>query len=148
MNNSKSIKEEPIIKEVLLNAPVSKVWKALTDSNEMKNWYFDIPEFKPEVGRKFQFYGGTEEKQYLHLCQVTEVIPEKKLTHSWNYDGYAGRSFVTFELTPQGEKTEVTLTHKGLETFPADNPDLKKENFMEGWNSIIGTSLKAYVEKK
>ena len=30
----------------------------------MKQWYFDLAEFKPEVGFKFQFMGGTEDNQY------------------------------------------------------------------------------------
>jgi hypothetical protein len=34
-----------------------------------------------------------------------------------------------------------------LETFPADYPDFAKKNFAEGWNWIIGTSLKDYLEK-
>jgi hypothetical protein len=33
-----------------------------------------------------------------------------------------------------------------LETFPA-NPDFAKENFSKGWNQIIGTSLKEFLEK-
>ena len=48
------------------------------NKNEMKKWYFDLAEFKAEVGFKFQFSGGPPEKQYLHLCEVTEIIPEKK----------------------------------------------------------------------
>jgi uncharacterized protein YndB with AHSA1/START domain len=138
---------EPIIKEVLLNAPVSKVWKAITDKTEMKLWYFDLAEFKPEVGFEFQFYAGDEKKQWLHLCKVTEVIKEEKLTYSWRYDGYSGNSYVTFELFPEGNRTKLKLTHKGLETFPADVKELGRENFEEGWNQIIGTSLKEFVEK-
>jgi len=37
--------------------------------------------------------------------------------------------------------TSVKLTHIGFETFPADNPDVKVENFIEGWTYILGTSL-------
>ena len=49
---------EPIIKEVLLNAPPSKVWEAITDKNAMKQWLFDLlTDFKPEVGFEFQFKG-------------------------------------------------------------------------------------------
>src|SRR5690606_38723870 len=33
------------------------------------------------------------------------------------------------------------------ETFPVENRDLPKENFAEGWNAIIGISLKEFVEK-
>jgi len=138
---------KPIILEILLNAPVNKVWKALTDKNEMKLWYFDLEEFKPEVGFRFHFTGGpSPDKQYLHLCEITEVIPEKKLSHSWRYDGYPGNSFLTFELAPQENKTLLKLTHKDLGTFPKDNPDFAISNFEEGWNSIINDSLNNYFK--
>lgn len=140
-------KVEPVIKEVLLNAPASKVWEAITDKKEMKQWYFDLVEFKPEVGFEFEFKAGDEKKQWLHRCKITEAVAEKKLTYSWEYPGYAGISFVTFELFPEGNKTRLKLTHTGLETFPSDVvPELKRENFEQGWNEIIGSSLKKYVE--
>jgi len=141
------MKNEPFVIERTYNAPVEKIWKAITDKNQMKQWYFDLAEFKPEVGFEFQFYGGTPEKQWLHLCKVTEVIPMKKLTHSWRYEGYDGNSFVTFELFPEGNKTRLKLTHEGLESFPAV-PEFRKENFTEGWTSIIGKSLKEFLEKE
>jgi|SRR5690554_1237073 len=137
---------KPIIKEVLLNAPVSKVWKAITDKEQMKHWYFDIPEFKPEVGTEFKFEGGTEEKKYLHLSKIVEVIPEKKISYTWRYDGYPGDSLVTFELFEEGEKTKLSLTHEGIETF-GDNPDIAREKFVEGWTFIIEKSVKEFVEK-
>jgi uncharacterized protein YndB with AHSA1/START domain len=141
------MKTEPVIKEVLLNASASKVWKAITNKDDMKQWYFDFAEFKPEVGFEFQFYGGSDEKKYLHLCKITEVITGKRLTYSWRYDGYPGNSFVTFELFDEAGKTRLKLTHKGIESFGTDNSDLAKENFVEGWNQIIGKSLKEYIEK-
>lgn len=140
------MKTQPFIIERTYNAPIARVWQALTDKNEMKQWYFDLKEFKPEVGFKFQFWGGDEKKKYLHLCEITEVVPSKKLTYSWRYDGYTGNSFVTFELFPEGNKTRLKLTHEGIETFPADEPALDRKNFEWGWNQIIGTSLKEFLE--
>lgn len=140
------MKPEPFVIERTFNAPINKVWEAITDKNKMKEWYFDLAEFEPKVGFEFQFTGGTDENKYLHLCKVTEVIPEKKLTHSWKYDGYAGESFVTWELFDEGGKTKVKLTHAGLETFPA-HPDFAQKNFAEGWTYIVGKSLMEYVEK-
>jgi uncharacterized protein YndB with AHSA1/START domain len=142
------INSEPIVKEVMLDAPAAKVWKAISDKDEMKKWYFDVSEFKPEVGFQFQFEGGKDDKVYLHLCEVTEVIPQEKLSYSWRYEGYPGISYVTFELFPEGDKTKLKLTHENLESFSTDNPDFAKENFVEGWNHIIGTSIKEFVEKK
>jgi uncharacterized protein YndB with AHSA1/START domain len=133
---------EPIILKRTFNAPVEKVWQAITDKDQMKKWYFDFAEFKPEVGFEFQFEGGDECQTFMHLCQITEVIPGKKLTYSWRYEGYAGNSFVTFELFPEDEKTRLKLTHAGLETFPADIPAFAKKNFVAGWTDIIGRSLK------
>ena len=138
---------QPIRMERIYNAKVKKVWQAITDNNQMKQWYFDIAEFKPEVGFEFQFTGeGKDGEKYIHLCKVVEVIKEKKLTYSWRYDGFEGNSFVTFELSAEGEETKLKLTHTGLETFPANNPDFAKESFIEGWNYITGTSLKQFVE--
>ena len=138
---------DPIVTERLFDAPVAAVWKALIDKNEMKKWYFDLPDFKPEKGFQFEFLGGPQDGiQYRHLCEITAVVPEKLLAYSWRYDGYAGNSLVTFELTEQGSKTLLTLTHTGLETFPQDNPDFDKKNFMEGWYQIVNISLKNYLE--
>jgi uncharacterized protein YndB with AHSA1/START domain len=141
------MKTEPFIIERTYNAPAEKVWQAITDKEKMKQWYFTLDEFKPEVGFEFRFDGGSKEMQYHHICRITEVVPGKKLTHSWQYEGYHGESFVTFELFPEGDKTRLKLTHAGLETFPQVTKDFSRESFSKGWTHIIGTSLAAYLEK-
>ena len=137
----------PFVIERTYDAKPDRVWQAITDKDKMKQWYFDLKEFKPEVGFKFEFSGGSEEKQYLHLCEITEVVPGKKLTHSWQYDGYPGESFVTWEIFDEGDKTRVRLTHAGLHTFPQNRKDFSRESFTAGWTHIVGISLKEYVEK-
>ena len=142
------MENQSIVLERLFNARSSKVWKAITDKDEMKSWYFDLVDFKAVVGFKFQFTGGpTPDRQYLHLCEITEVNPGKKLTYSWSYDGYSGKSFVTFELFEQENKTLLKLTHEDIETFPKEKADFAKSNFVEGWNYIVHTALKDYLEK-
>lgn len=137
---------EPFIIERIYNAPVNKVWNAITDKDQMKQWYFDLAEFKPEVNFEFTFTGGTEDRQYLHLCKITEVVPAKKLKHSWKYEGFEGISYVTWELFEEDNETRVRLMHEGLETFPKIE-DFAKANFVAGWTDIVGKSLKEYVEK-
>src|SRR5665213_1865640 len=131
------MKHEPFVIERTYNAPIEKVWKAITDKKEMKQWYFDIAEFKPEVGFEFRFEGTSDGRTYLHLCKVTDVIAGRKLSYSWRYSEYEGNSLVTFELFPEGDATRLKLTHEGLETFPINNPDFAKESFSAGWNYII-----------
>jgi uncharacterized protein YndB with AHSA1/START domain len=141
-----AMKGQPIIIDQNLNAPAERVWKAITDKDEMKLWYFDIGEFKPEVGFEFRFLGGTEEKKYLHICKITELVSGKKITYSWRYDTYEGMSHVTFELFKEGNQTRLRLTHKGIETFPQDDPNFARGSFSKGWTYLIGTALKRFVE--
>ena len=141
------MKNEPFVIERTLNAPPQKVWEAITDRDKMKQWYFDIADFRPELGFEFTFTGGSEEKTYVHLCKVTKVDPGKTLQYSWRYQDYPGNAFVTFELFAEGDATRLKLTHEGLETFPTDNKDFARESFSAGWTHIIGTSIKEFVEK-
>jgi uncharacterized protein YndB with AHSA1/START domain len=135
-----------VLIERTFNAPVERVWKALTNVEEMRHWYFDLKEFKPAVGFEFEFIVEHKGMKYHHLCRVTAVIPSKKLAYTWRYKGHEGDSLVTFELAAVGDKTRLKLTHEGLETFPK-TPAFARKRFMEGWTEIIGSSLKQFVEK-
>jgi uncharacterized protein YndB with AHSA1/START domain len=134
-----------VVVERTFSAPPERIWKALTDVEEMRRWYFDLKEFKPEVGFEFEFIVEHEGMKYHHLCKITEVIPQKKLAYTWRYKGHEGNSLVTFELFADGDKTRLKLTHEGLETFPK-TPSFARKSFMEGWTQIIGSSLKEFVE--
>ena len=141
------MENKPLIIEQDFDAPVDLVWRALTEKELMKKWYFDISDFKPEVGSKFHFEGGREDRCYVHLCEIVEIVPYKKLKYSWKYQGHAGLSFVTFELYSLGDKTRLKLTHEGLESLPSGNPDFARENFVGGWKFLIHESLKEYLER-
>ena len=143
---TKSNLEEAVIIERTLNAPVAQVWKALTDVDQMRQWYFDLKEFKPEVGFEFEFVVEHEGNTYHHLCRVTEVISEKKIAYTWRYKNEPGDSLVTIELFAEGNKTRLKLTHSGIETFPK-TPAYARKNFEAGWTQIIGSELKQFVEK-
>ena len=138
---------EAVVIERTFNAPGAKVWRALIDVEEMQQWYFDLKEFKPEVGFEFEFVVEHEGNTYHHLCRVTEVIPQKKIAYTWRYKDEPGDSLVTFELFAEGGKTRVKLTHSGIETFPK-TPAYARKNFEAGWTAIIGSELKQFVENK
>ena len=141
-----TVSTEAVVIERTYNASVARVWRALTDANQMREWYFDLKEFKPEPGFEFQFVVEHEGNTYDHRCRITEVIAEKKLAYTWRYEGHEGNSLVTFELFPEGDKTRLKLTHEGLDTFPR-TPAFARENFVKGWTEIIGSSLKEFLER-
>ncbi|MEO7924965.1 MAG: SRPBCC domain-containing protein [Chitinophagaceae bacterium] len=140
---------QPIVIERVYNAALDTVWKAITNRDDMKQWFFDIAAFKPEVGFEFEFYGeGKNGEKYLHLCKVTEVVPLKKLSYSWRYQGIEGISQLSFELFSEGDQTRLKLTHTGVDSFKTDSPDFAPGSFVEGWTYITGISLKEFLEKK
>lgn len=40
------MKSEPVVIERTFDIPIQKVWKAITDKEQMKHWYFDLAELK------------------------------------------------------------------------------------------------------
>ena len=136
---------EAVVLERTFDAPVARVWKALTDVQEMRQWYFDLKEFRPEIGFEFEFVVEHEGNKYHHLCKITEVSPQKKIAYTWRYKGEVGESLVTIELSPDGNKTRLKLTHTGIESFPR-TPAYARKNFEAGWTAIIGSELKQFLE--
>jgi uncharacterized protein YndB with AHSA1/START domain len=138
----------PFVIERTYNSPVDKVWDAITNVQKMREWYFDLPAFEAKVGFTFSFRGkGSKGEEYIHLCEVVEVVELKKISYTWKYEGYPGNSTVSFELFPENGQTRIRLTHAGLESFPQNTPDFAVSSFAAGWNEIIGKSLKEYLEK-
>ncbi|HEV7454456.1 MAG TPA: SRPBCC domain-containing protein [Candidatus Saccharimonadales bacterium] len=134
----------PLVMERTFNAPVARVWKALTDEQDLKQWTSFIPHFKPELGFEFDFFlGPDDEHQYHHLCKVTEVIDGKKIAYSWRYEGYEGISELSYELSSEGDKTRVKLVWSGLDTFPKI---FTSAGFQEG-SEYTMNALGEFVEK-
>ncbi|MBB4804904.1 uncharacterized protein YndB with AHSA1/START domain [Chryseobacterium defluvii] len=138
----------PILVQYKINAPIEKAWKALTDKSEMKSWYFDIPDFEPEVGKQFNFYEPGDAKKYYHQCEILEIISGRKLKHTWAYPEFSKeKTIVTWELQPEDDGTLLKLIHEGTDSFTDLGKDFSRESFTGGWNGIIGQSMKSYLEK-
>lgn len=128
------------------NAPVERVWHALTTAEALQRWSFPIAEFRAEVGFQFEFTcANPEGVAFRHHCRVTVAVPQKRLAYTWKYVGYEGESLVTMELQAEGNRTRLTLTHTGLDTFPPI-PAFARSEFETGWTELIGNSLKQFVE--
>lgn len=142
------MKDSPLILERTYNAPVEKIWKAITDTEQMKQWYFpQLESFKPEAGFQTQFNVHNEGRDYLHIWKIREAIPLKKISVEWKYGGYPGNSLVTFELFPEGDKTRLVLTHEHIDSFlPGEHPELSQQNFVQGWTHFMEKGLREFVE--
>lgn len=140
------MEKETVIIERTYSAPVEQVWEAITNPDQMKQWYLPIEDFRAEVGFETKFDHHALGTVFPHIWKVTEVVPGEKISYEWRYEGFPGNSRVTFELIPEGNGTRITVTHIGLESFRGGAHGLTPDNFKAGWTHFIGTQLKNFVE--
>ena len=140
--------DDPVIVEQIFNSSIDKVWNAITELNQMTQWFFEnIPSFKPEVGFETRFDVHVKDKKFPHLWKITEVVPMKKITYNWRYEGYLGNAYVTFELFELNDQTKLKLTYKVVVSFSEDIPEFSRKMAIEGWSYFIKASLKEYLDK-
>lgn len=140
------MKDQTIIEEIAVNAKIEKVWEAITIPEKMKKWYFEMHNFKLERGNVFYFYepNGTNFK---HVCKVIDVVPGKRIRHSWSYPEYSkGISILTWKLTAKENVTYIKLSHSGIENFSDAGSDLAYENFKAGWQEIVQKCLPEFLK--
>ena len=139
---------DPIVVEQIYNAPIALVWKAITEKDQMRQWFFEaMTEFEPAVGFETQFDVECEGQIFPHQLKVTEVVPEEKIVYGWRYGGFPGDSSVTWELSESSDGTKLMLSHRGQETFAQDNPIFSREAGEAGWGYFLHDSLKAYLAR-
>ncbi len=134
--------------ERTLNAPIDKVWRAITSKAGMKQWFFDVKGFKLKLGNEFQFLDEKDGRKFPHVCRIVEVVESRMFAFTWRYEGLQGESLVTFELLDVATGlTKVRLTHEGRGSFSSNGTDLSKDSFTKGWTHIIDKGLKSFVEE-
>jgi uncharacterized protein YndB with AHSA1/START domain len=138
---------EAIEKKVLINAPVSKVWKALTDPRELEKWMLMTTDFSAEKGKKFIFCTNDPGENWdgVFDCRVEEVVENKRLVYTWNASFINADTLVTIVLKKSNGKTEVTLTHTGWEKLGA-NQEQTRNSHSEGWDIRFVGKLKEIIE--
>lgn len=140
---------EPIKIQECFHVSAERIWQAITEKEQMKQWYFDIPDFELKVDSTFNFYEPGDAKKYHHQCTIKEILLNRKFQHTWTYPDHSkGKSILTWEIFPIGRFTLVTLTHSGIENFSDAGSDFSRENYEEGWHELIGKSLKEFLKQQ
>ncbi len=78
--------DKPIVIDIICNCTLENAWKAITELDQMKLWFFEnIPSFNPETGFSTSFEVKNENRVFTHLWTITEVIPNQKISYNWKY---------------------------------------------------------------
>jgi len=134
---------ESIVKAVELEAPVSRVWRALADSTEFGRWFgvkLDGP-FKPGcVSTGMMTYPGYE--HYPWRAVVERMDHEKLLSFRWHdFDENSGvdvsdqpMTLVEFRLETLTHGTRLTITESGFDAIPYPRRLEVLRGNAEGWD--------------
>ncbi len=140
--------DPPIIVEEIYPTTIDHVWKAITEPDQMRKWFFEqIETFKAEEGFETSFVVALKDKTFTHLWKIVEVKPNEKINYQWRYEEHPGNSIVTFELTEKAEGVHIKFHAEVTEDFPSGIPEFKRESAVGGWNYFIKKSLKEYLSR-
>ena len=139
-------KKDPITIEHLYSSSIEAIWSALTDIDEMRQWYFDnIDAFVPEVGSCSRFVVESGGRTFTHLWKVTEVVPQQRISYNWHYEEYDGDSDITFDIVPQGKGTLVRISMSITKDYPEGIPEFSVKSGIAGWNYLLKERLEPYL---
>src|SRR5579871_4053897 len=121
-----------IKKEILIEAPVEKVWAHITEPERIAGWLMPN-DFVAKPGANFTFHCKVQGEI---RCQVLEVIPPRKLAYSFKSSLTRVETVVTITLAPKGKHTRVTLQHSGWDRLPPADQGLA-DLFGSGWGGYL-----------
>ncbi len=146
--------DDRIEKIVDLAAPVSRVWRAVTDHEEFGRWFrvdLDGPFKVGEISRGRMTYpghGGLPWEVVVH-----RMDHERLFSFSWVPDAvetdtaFSGESkiLVEFRLEPISTGTRLTITESGFRSIPDPRRAEVMRGNTEGWNEQA-RNIAAHVE--
>jgi uncharacterized protein YndB with AHSA1/START domain len=145
-----------IEKQIELSAPVSRVWRALTDHRQFGDWFKVELEEPFEVGSLAR--GRITHPGYEHVVwqvRIEAIQPETRFAFSWHpyavdptvdYSGEPATQ-VEFTLEPTATGTRLRLVESGFEGIPSSR---RAEAFRmndNGWTQQM-ENIRGHVESR
>ena len=123
----------------VIDAPVEAVYAAWTEPEMLRRWLAPgnatvvraVAEV--EVGGTFLVeMRGADGRRWLARGLYREVVPHRRLVHTWRWEGSDAETLVTVDLEPEeAGKTRLTLTHS---RFAQDEA---RDEHVQGWTGCL-----------
>ena len=137
-------------KEITINASKSRVFSAITDPQQLTQWFPDVISIEPKIGGKISFKAfesnadNYENKDHIVEGIIIELEANKKLTYTWSpsdIPDFPPTKVVWLLEEIQKEKTKVTITHSGI------LDEISKKPYDERWD-WFAQGLKTFTDPK
>jgi uncharacterized protein YndB with AHSA1/START domain len=145
-----------IEKRIELNAPVSRVWRALTDHREFGEWFrvrLDGPFVPGQIVRGQITYPGYEHVTFEAVVQKME--PERLFSYTWHpysvdpKGDYSNEepTLVEFKLEKTSTGTLLTVTESGFDKIPSHRRSEAFRMNEGGWSEQL-KNIESHVSWK
>jgi uncharacterized protein YndB with AHSA1/START domain len=150
------IVSDRIEKQIDIAAPVSRVWRALTDHREFGEWFrvkIDGPFVAGQASRGYITWPGYEHLKW--EATIQKIEPEKYFSFTWHpyaidpKHDYSKEptTLVEFHLEKAAVGTRLKVIESGFDKIPFER---RAEAFLKndgGWTQQMA-NIKEYVAKK
>jgi uncharacterized protein YndB with AHSA1/START domain len=110
----------------LINAPIERVWQAITTPAEIKQWFFGVDtESDWKVGSQLVHTGQYQGKPYVDKGEILEIESPKRLVHT-HWSDISGKpdmpehyQTVAWDLAERDGGTQLTITEQNLPSSDA-----------------------------
>ncbi|MCW8108150.1 SRPBCC family protein [Alteromonas ponticola] len=135
--------QQNIRQEIMVNAPIEKVYQAISDPEQITHWFPDTVEGRFAVGEQPILGFGEHGKCQIY---VVDVKAPEYFAFRWvpGSECYVGdvlsvpTTLVEFRLERVSEETcKVTLLESGFSDLPSDMIDDALKQNTNGWNFML-----------
>lgn len=143
-----------IVKEAVVNAPPSEVFKAWTTEEGLKSFLGINSKVDLRIGGPMEFYFGPDNpygQRGSEGCQVLSYLPDRMLSFSWNAPptlpaARQKRTWIVITFAPVEEnKTAVRFVHTGFGDG-GEWPEVRKY-FEAAWPRVLEALTKHFAAK-
>jgi uncharacterized protein YndB with AHSA1/START domain len=138
--------ELKIERKTLIQAPLPRVWKALTTAQEFGAWFSSDVKGEFEAGKRMELISthATSKGQAFHFT-IERMEPERVFSWRW-HPGSAkpedGTTLVEFQLEETEGGTLVTVTETGFEGIALARRVKAFDENTRGWESQLDALVK------
>ncbi len=138
----------PIQHEVVIEAPISLVWRIVTEEHQIAKWFADRVELDARPGGhgRFVFTNADGDIAQIAPIVVEAIDPPRLFSFRWCHpedeDPHVGNSLlVEFTLVAESaERTRLRVVEHGLDSlrWSRSEKDRYRQEHRAGWSQFVG----------
>ena len=132
-----------------IDAPKEKVWNSLVDQQKLRKWWGQKNlKIEPKMGGQFSESHANKNGDVISIQgSVIAMVPNHRLSITWQKSNWDGETLVTFYFLPQDEKTKLYFLHSEWGNLSGKIRESQKSVSREEWKEKLA-NLKSFAEKQ